>query len=204
MLTDHQRSLVTFKLGQFHKPSIAKIHLKITYLKFHSKFPGDNELISLVVIPCVQTLCRVADMWNCKSELIMALWHHILWQRSGSILVQIMVCCLVAPSHYLNQCILIICKVLRHSPESNFTASAQTTILNNEFENYSFKVTPASPRGQWVSLIFLVPFVVVNFRWCNYDYRKISIISRTKFQNLNDSRLVLHLSLPNLLKPGVK
>ena len=36
------------------------------------------------------------------------------------------------------------------------------------------------------------------------DYRKISNIRRTKFQNLNDSRLVLHLSLPNLLKPGVK
>ena len=35
-------------------------------------------------------------------------------------------------------------------------------------------------------------------------YRKISNISRTKSQNLNDSRLVLHLSLPNLLEPGVK
>ena len=38
----------------------------------------------------------------------------------------------------------------------------------------------------------------------NMDYRKISNIRRTKFQNLNDSRLVLHLSLPNLLKQGVK
>ena len=37
-----------------------------------------------------------------------------------------------------------------------------------------------------------------------YIYREISNIRRTKFQNLNDSRLVLHLSLPNLLKPGVK
>ena len=35
-------------------------------------------------------------------------------------------------------------------------------------------------------------------------YRKISNIRRTKSQNLNDSRLVLQLSLPNLLKPGVK
>ena len=34
--------------------------------------------------------------------------------------------------------------------------------------------------------------------------RKISSIRRTKSQNLNDSRLVFHLSLPNLLKPGVK
>ena len=37
-------------------------------------------------------------------------------------------------------------------------------------------------------------------------YRKICNIRRTKSQNLNDSRLVLPLSLPlpNLLKPGVK
>ena len=35
-------------------------------------------------------------------------------------------------------------------------------------------------------------------------YHKVSNIRRTKSQNLNDSRLILHLSLPNLLKPGVK
>ena len=59
----------------------------------------------------------------------------------------------------------------------------------------------------------------VSFMSINYDlgnawitamlcgmglYRKVSNISRTKSQNLNDSRLVLHLFLPNLLKPGVK
>ena len=31
----------------------------------------------------------------------------IWWQRSGSSLVQVMACCLMAPSHYLNQCWLI-------------------------------------------------------------------------------------------------
>ena len=35
-------------------------------------------------------------------------------------------------------------------------------------------------------------------------YRKISNISSTKSQNLNDSHLVLKSSLPNSLKPGVK
>ena len=35
-------------------------------------------------------------------------------------------------------------------------------------------------------------------------YRKISNIRRTKSQNLNDFHLVLHLSLLNPLKPGVK
>ena len=36
------------------------------------------------------------------------------------------------------------------------------------------------------------------------DYRKISNIRRTKPQNLNDSPLVLQLSLPNPLKPDIK
>ena len=37
--------------------------------------------------------------------------------RSKSTLVQVMVCCLTAPSLYLNQCWLIISKVLWHSSE---------------------------------------------------------------------------------------
>ena len=37
-----------------------------------------------------------------------------------------------------------------------------------------------------------------------YKYRQISYISRTKFQNLNDSRLVLQLLLRNPLMTGVK
>ena len=36
----------------------------------------------------------------------------VIWQhRSGSTLAQVMACCLTAPSHYLNQCWLIISKV---------------------------------------------------------------------------------------------
>ena len=41
------------------------------------------------------------------------IWH---W-RSWSTLVQVMACCLTAPSHYLDQCWLIISKVLWHSSE---------------------------------------------------------------------------------------
>ena len=36
------------------------------------------------------------------------------------------------------------------------------------------------------------------------NYRKVSNIRRTKYQNLNDPRLVLQLSVPNPLKPSVK
>ena len=37
-----------------------------------------------------------------------------------------------------------------------------------------------------------------------HDYRKISNIRRTKSLNFNVSRLVLQLTLPNPMKPGIK
>ena len=47
-------------------------------------------------------------------KMFNSLWpSDAIWrQRSGSILAQVMACCLTAPSHYLNQCWLIISKVL--------------------------------------------------------------------------------------------
>ena len=45
-----------------------------------------------------------------------AIWH---W-RSWSTLVQVMACCLTAPSHYLNHCWLIIIMVQWCSCEGNF------------------------------------------------------------------------------------
>ena len=45
-----------------------------------------------------------------------AIWRH----RSVSTLAQVMACCLTAPSHYLNQCWLIISKIQLHSSDGNF------------------------------------------------------------------------------------
>ena len=36
----------------------------------------------------------------------------------------------------------------------NFTASAQATILGNEPENHTFKISGISPRGKWLKLIY--------------------------------------------------
>ena len=57
------------------------------------------------------------------SWLLNSLWHSeaIRRQETESTLAQVMTCCLTAPSHYLNQCWLIISKVQRHPSESNFT-----------------------------------------------------------------------------------
>ena len=49
------------------------------------------------------------------------IWCH--W--SLSTLIQEMAWCLMAPSHYLNQCWIIISEVLWHSPWDNFTGNAQ-------------------------------------------------------------------------------
>ena len=57
---------------------------------------------------CVASPQWVNSLWPSD-----AIWH---W-RSWSTLVQVMACCLTAPSHYLNQCWLMISKVLWHSSE---------------------------------------------------------------------------------------
>ena len=64
--------------------------------------------------------------------------------RSGSTLAQVMACCLMATSHYLSQCWLIISEVLQHLPESSLPVSAWTTILCLEFEQYICNITATS------------------------------------------------------------
>ena len=48
-------------------------------------------------------------------------------QRTESTLAQVMACCLTAPSHYLNQCWLIISKVLWHSSEGIIMRRSEDT-----------------------------------------------------------------------------
>ena len=45
----------------------------------------------------------------------------VIWRQGyRSTLARVMTCCLTAPSHYLNQCWLMISEVLRPSPDSYF------------------------------------------------------------------------------------
>ena len=52
-----------------------------------------------------------------------SLWpgDAIWWHRSGSTLAQVMACCLMAPSHYLNQYWLVTSKVQWHLSKGNHT-----------------------------------------------------------------------------------
>ena len=59
--------------------------------------------------------------------------------------------CPMTPNHYLNQCWLIISGVLRQSPESNFTRIVNKRYPKHTHQNYTFEITTASPRSQWVN-----------------------------------------------------
>ena len=81
-----------------------------------------------------------------KTKLVNSLWpSDAIWRhRSGLTLVQVMACCLTAPSHYLNQCWLFISEIPWYSPGSNFTVSGPATILSDEFEHYTSKIAAIS------------------------------------------------------------
>ena len=68
-----------------------------------------NMLLSTKCLPfCSHLNVFINSLWPDD-----AIW----WHRSVSTLAQVMACCLTAPSHYLNQCWLIISKVLWHSTD---------------------------------------------------------------------------------------
>ena len=76
--------------------------------------------------------------------------YTIWWHRSGSTLAQVMAWCRQAPSHYLNQCWLIISKVPLDSSDGNIIRIYLNYHLKNQLENYESKISFKSPRGQWV------------------------------------------------------
>ena len=83
--------------------------------------------------------------------------------KSDSTLARTIAWCLTAPSNYLNQCWLIISEVLWHSHEENFIENAWDIYPWYVFENYWFKITAASPRGEWIhhDLLTLWPLCFV-------------------------------------------
>ena len=75
------------------------------------------------------------------------------WQQwSWTTLARVMACCLTAPSHYLNQCWLIIRGVPWHSSENSFAGIAQGINSGYEFGKDILKIIFKSLRGQWVDM----------------------------------------------------
>ena len=77
--------------------------------------------------------CSMRCVGHAPAELVNSLWlsDAVRPHRSWSTLAQVMACCLMAISHYLNQCWLLTSEVLLHSSESDFMANAQATMLYN-------------------------------------------------------------------------
>ena len=92
-------------------------------------------------------LIKMSQIWVNSLWPSDAIWRHSI----GSPLAQVMACCLIAPSHYVNQCWLIISKVKWHSYESIIIRRSEDTSHWNKIENCIFKITTRSPRDQWVN-----------------------------------------------------
>ena len=99
-----------------------------------------------------EILVSIATEPHIFHQLTVAYWCHMathVWVNTGSgnILV-------TAPSHYLNQCWLLMSEVLWHSSESNSTARAQAIILHNELKKYILKITFTSLWGHCVITVY--------------------------------------------------
>ena len=82
-----------------------------------------------------------AYIYTARSQWVKTLWQHSF----GSILGQIVACCLTAPIHYLNHCWLIIRLVQWHSSEGKF-AGDTSTITEITLNNTCIKCHSNLPR----------------------------------------------------------
>ena len=74
------------------------------------------------------------------------MWRH----RSGSAFVQVIACCLTAPSHYPNKWWLIIKGLLWHAPEA-IPQEMLMILIHNVFRVDAFKITMTFLWGHWVN-----------------------------------------------------
>ena len=83
-----------------------------------------------------------------RYQPIMVWWRH----QTGPTLTQLLACCMMAPSHYLKLCSLII---LLHSYDGNFAGNVQDTYNSYKLKHWLFNITAASPRvllwGRWAN-----------------------------------------------------
>ena len=92
-------------------PTFKWVALKTNGIEF-SRLPGQDASSWYMII------CSKSSLWiHAQTHwFINSLWpNDAIWRHSSvSTLAQVLACCLMAPSHYLNQCWLIFSKVLWH------------------------------------------------------------------------------------------
>ena len=110
------------------------------------KFLNDNNA-NISISPLLNdnnaniSISPLLSQYDCLTSVIYTgkILSHCSLVTPVSTLVQMRDCCLPTPSHYLNQCWILISEALRHLPDSNFSASAIATILHGNYWNYTFK-----------------------------------------------------------------
>ena len=86
-----------------------------------------------------------------------------------------------------------------HNPAAKINVNASELHHNSDKTiSYICKSKTHFPQN-WRKSTAKIDIIIFEFH-----YRQTSNIGYTKSQNLNDSRLILKLYLPNPLKPGVK
>ena len=127
-------------------------NIQNSIFKITSRLPGANELMAARITNLtIEHVTLVAIIGATKLVFphlfnsLQLIWgssilnslrpRDAIWQRSGSPLAQVMACCLMAPSHYLNQCWLIIDKVEWHSSKGKFTRDTSGINHSNYLEN---------------------------------------------------------------------
>ena len=125
------------------------------YLPFPN-FNGETTEVWELISNFIQQFTRLVITYSCWYlswlMFVNSLWpSDAIWQQASmSTLVQVMACCLTAPSHYLNKCWFIFSKVQWHSVEGNLTRDSSPFNHKNKLENYLSKILLKFPRGQWV------------------------------------------------------
>ena len=112
---------------------------------------------------------------------INTLWpSDTIWQcRSGLKLAQVMACCLLAPSHYLNQCCLIIKDDMWHSWGSHLTRSAYELWRLHSWNFYISQGPTSYSKYVAVRLVGLNHQTTADLNLCVIGYRSIG--DRTGF-----------------------
>ena len=112
-----------------------------------------------------------------RPQCVNSLWPSdaIKQQGTESTLAQVMAYCLTAPSHYLNQCWLVISKVLWHSSDGIVMRRSEDTNQQNKIENYIFRIAFRSPRDQWVNHYYhnMIHWITFKSPWLKFH--KITI-----------------------------
>ena len=136
-----------------------------------------NNLINIYKKHTIQLKKKYTWWWlvifSCALVVINSLRpRDAIWQyRSGSTLAQVMAWCRTAPSHYLNQCWLIISKVLWCLCEDNFARETSAINHQNYLENYFSKFLSNLQGANELNLP--ISFRVTSLALCQWSHPQI-------------------------------